>query len=81
MIKQVYSNYQQNKDLISVGAYNPGSNPELDLAVRLNPVMKAYLAQDLNQSLSLKESMEGLTMILNEALGRRAEPQGAPEAQ
>ena len=43
--------------------------------------MKAYLAQDLNQSLSLKESMEGLNMILNEALGRRAEQQGAPEAQ
>ena len=79
--KYLYSLYQQNKDLISVGAYNPGSNPELDLAVRLNPVMKAYLAQDLNQSLSLQESMEGLSMILNEAIGRRAEPQGAPEAQ
>lgn len=79
--KYLYSLYQQNKDLISVGAYNPGSNPELDLAVRLNPVMKAYLAQDLNQSLNLQESMEGLSMILNEAIGRRAEPQGAPEAQ
>jgi len=71
--KYLYSIYQQNKDLISVGAYNPGSNPELDLAVRLNPVMKAYLAQDLNQAISLQESLEGLNMILNEAIGRKPE--------
>ena len=78
--KYLYSLYQQNKDLISVGAYNPGSNPELDLAVRLNPVMKAYLAQDLNQAISINESMEGLNMILNEALGRRQEPQGQADS-
>ncbi len=78
--KYLYSLYQQNKDLISVGAYNPGSNPELDLAVRLNPVMKAYLAQDIDQAITLEESMEGLSMILNEALGRTAQPQGATVA-
>ncbi|GAA6134814.1 flagellar protein export ATPase FliI [Oceaniserpentilla sp. 4NH20-0058] len=71
--KYLYSLYQQNKDLLSVGAYNPGSNPELDMAVRLNPVMKAYLAQDLDQSISLQESLDGLNMILNEALGRKPE--------
>ncbi|NVK39513.1 MAG: flagellar protein export ATPase FliI [Gammaproteobacteria bacterium] len=70
--KYIYSLYQQNKDLISVGAYNPGSNAELDLAVRLNPVMKAYLAQDLDQPISLQESLDGLNLILNESLGRRA---------
>jgi len=73
--KYLYSLYEQNKDLISVGAYNPGSNPELDLAVRLHPVMKAYLAQDLDQSISLEESLEGLNLILNEAIGRQAEAQ------
>lgn len=78
--KYLYSLYQQNKDLISVGAYNQGSNPELDLAVRLNPVMKAYLAQDIDQAISLNESMDGLSMILNEAFGRTAPANGTAEA-
>jgi flagellum-specific ATP synthase len=64
--KHLYSVYQQNKDLISVGAYTPGANAELDLAVRLFPIMKAFLGQDLNESITLKESTDGLQMIINE---------------
>lgn len=66
--KHLYSVYQQNRDLISVGAYTPGSNAELDLAVRLFPIMKAFLGQDLTESISLKESQEGLKLIINETL-------------
>jgi len=62
--KHLYSLYRQNTDLISVGAYSPGNNPELDMAVRLNPIMKTYLAQGLDESMSLEESMEGLSLIL-----------------
>ncbi len=67
--KHLYSLYQQNRDLLSVGAYSQGANPELDLAVRLFPVMKAYLGQGLDEAITLKESHEGLNMIINEAKG------------
>jgi flagellum-specific ATP synthase len=67
--KYLYSLYQENKDLISVGAYSAGSNPELDLAVRLQPVMKSFLAQGLDESHSLEDSENGLNMIINEAMG------------
>lgn len=66
--KHLYSIYQQNRDLISVGAYAPGGNPELDSAVRLFPIMKAYLGQDLNECIKLGESQEGLQLILDETL-------------
>ncbi|MEY8262763.1 MAG: flagellum-specific ATP synthase FliI, partial [Bermanella sp.] len=72
--KHLYSVYQQNKDLIGVGAYTPGANRELDVAVRLQPVMKAFLGQGLDESLSLQDSNEGLQLILNEA---QAAPPGA----
>jgi flagellum-specific ATP synthase len=61
--------YQENKDLISVGAYSAGSNPELDLAVRLQPIMKSFLAQGLDESHSLEDSLKGLNLIINEAMG------------
>lgn len=66
--KHLYSIYQQNRDLINVGAYAPGGNPELDSAVRLFPIMKAYLGQDLNERISMDESQEGLQLILDETL-------------
>jgi flagellum-specific ATP synthase len=73
--KYLYSLYQENKDLISVGAYSAGSNPELDLAVRLQPVMKSFLAQGLDESHSLEDSENGLNMIINEAMGMSRQTQ------
>ncbi|GMG92204.1 flagellar protein export ATPase FliI [Cupriavidus metallidurans] len=47
--KQLMSRYQRNRDLISVGAYVPGSDPELDLAIRMYPRMEAFLQQDIHE--------------------------------
>jgi len=84
LFKQLYSLYEQNRDLISVGAYSPGSNPQLDLAVRLNPIMKAYLGQGLDESINMQESREGLAMILsqlNPQQGAQQNPQGQTAQQ
>ena len=32
--KQIMSLYNENQDLISIGAYKSGTNPELDYAIR-----------------------------------------------
>lgn len=47
--KQLMSRYQRNRDLISVGAYVPGNDPELDLAIRFHPRMEAFLQQDIHE--------------------------------
>jgi len=41
--------YQQNMDLIQVGAYERGSNPTLDEAIRLRESMEQYLRQDMHE--------------------------------
>ena len=51
-VKQVYSLFQQNKDLISIGAYTQGSDPRIDNAIRLQPAMNAFLRQNMKESLS-----------------------------
>ena len=45
--RRLWSLYQQNIDLIQVGAYQAGSNPEIDQAIVLREAMENFLRQDL----------------------------------
>jgi len=47
--KSLYSRYQRSRDLITVGAYSPGSDPALDQAVSMYPRLERFLQQDMNQ--------------------------------
>jgi len=46
--RRLWSLYQQNIDLIQVGAYQPGSNPEIDQAIVLREAMENFLRQDMH---------------------------------
>ena len=52
--------YQQNRDLITVGAYAAGSDPRVDAAIRYWPGMIEYLRQDLSESVGFDASVAGL---------------------
>jgi len=65
--RQIYSVYQQNKDLISVGAYAEGSNPQIDIAIRLHTSQQAFLKQDRNEAVSWENSFAQLAGILQHA--------------
>ncbi|MBK4716725.1 MULTISPECIES: flagellar protein export ATPase FliI [Tenebrionibacter/Tenebrionicola group] len=58
--KQLLSSYQRNRDLISVGAYAAGSDPQLDRAIKLYPQLEAWLQQDIYERSGYEESREGL---------------------
>ena len=47
--RRMWSLYQQNQDLIQVGAYEAGSNPTLDEAIRLREEMDSFLRQDMHE--------------------------------
>jgi flagellum-specific ATP synthase len=55
-MRRLWSLYQQNAELIQVGAYQPGTNPELDLAIRLHERLKAFLQQDMNERVDLQHT-------------------------
>ncbi len=46
-LKSLYSRYQRSRDLINVGAYVAGSDPQLDQAIALMPRMEAFLCQNM----------------------------------
>jgi len=64
--KQVYSRYQQARDLISVGAYVKGSDPETDFAIAHIANMRQFLQQGLNERTALKDSVEQLMSVVPE---------------
>jgi flagellum-specific ATP synthase len=64
-LRRLWSLYQQNLDLIQVGAYELGSNPELDLAIRLRNDMEAFLRQDMNTCVSAGETRELLRQLMS----------------
>ena len=62
-LKQLYSRYQRGRDLISVGAYSPGSDQLLDEAVSLFPRIEAFLQQDIVERTSSTESFDQLAAL------------------
>ena len=62
-IRQVYSNYKQNQDLISIGAYAKGSDPRIDLAIHAEPAINALLQQEMKQVIPYDESLEGMAAL------------------
>lgn len=49
--RRLWSLYQQNVDLIQVGAYQLGSNVEIDQAILLRQAMENFLRQDMHTGL------------------------------
>ncbi len=62
-IRQVYSTYKQNQDLIAIGAYARGSDPRIDLAIRAEPAINAFLQQGMKQTLSFDECHEAMQAL------------------
>lgn len=62
--KRIYSTYQQNRDLISVGAYVKGSNPQIDEAIRLYPVLTHFLQQGIDEPVDFAQSMQELSTVV-----------------
>ncbi len=46
-IRSVLATYRDAEDLVNIGAYVQGSNPDIDRAIRLMPKVRSFLQQDL----------------------------------
>ena len=67
--KQLWSRYQQSRDLLSVGAYVPGGDPETDQAIMRQPAMAKYLRQGLDESVSMDHCAGQLSALFASAPG------------
>jgi flagellum-specific ATP synthase len=63
-VRRLYSTYRQNLDLISVGAYQAGSDARIDKAIEKNPAILEFLKQDMNEAVDVERSLKELEGLL-----------------
>lgn len=63
--RQSYTLVESNRDLVNVGAYRPGSNPELDRAMQRHPRLTTFLRQGMYEQVALIDSVSQLGECLN----------------
>lgn len=64
--KRMVSRYQRNRDLIAVGAYTAGNDPEIDQAIERYPWLEGYLQQGINVQVDYPAAVAALEGVLSQ---------------
>jgi flagellum-specific ATP synthase len=64
-LRRLWAVYEQNADLVQVGAYEAGTNPELDDAIRLRAQMVTFLQQDMHLGEDYQVTRNQLKQLLS----------------
>jgi flagellum-specific ATP synthase len=67
--RQMYSAYRQRHDLIAVGAYQKGSDPQVDQAIAMWPRLVRFLQQEVDEPVELRAAQDALGLIAAEIGG------------
>ena len=65
-IKEILVNYREAEDLINVGAYQEGSNSEIDYAIRYVADINGFLRQDIDENTPFQKTFEQMVGLLAE---------------
>ncbi len=65
-LKNVLATYNEAEDLINIGAYRPGSNPDIDYAISKIQSVNEFLRQDIYDKFTFEETIEMLSAIFAE---------------
>lgn len=62
--RRLWTLYQQNHDLIQVGAYDAGTNPDLDAAIAMHQQMVDFLRQDMHDGVEYEMCRATLSHVM-----------------
>ncbi len=65
-LKNIMATYNEAEDLINIGAYKRGSNPNIDRAINKIDEVNQYLLQDTDAKFTFEESVEQLEAMFQE---------------
>ncbi|MEW6237692.1 MAG: FliI/YscN family ATPase [Candidatus Omnitrophota bacterium] len=76
-LMEITSIYRDAEDLINIGAYQRGSNPEIDLAMEMLPTIDAFLKQGIQENVPYAQSVKQLLAIARQCAPRKPAPAAA----
>jgi FliI/YscN family ATPase len=69
--------FEKVRDLVNIGAYVKGSDPEVDTALLVMPVLDNFLQQDLKDATTFDATLQSLTEIRQVSVDRERPMNGA----
>lgn len=66
LLRRLMAAYARSEDLVRIGAYKQGSDPQLDRALRSRPLLRDFLAQDTQEETCFDESLGRLAKLAGE---------------
>ena len=68
VIRKYLAIYEENEELIRLGAYKKGSDPEVDIAIDLRKKIESLLRQDRSEFTPFEDAVKVLINIAGQAL-------------
>lgn len=66
LVRRLSAVHSRSEDLLRIGAYKPGSDPELDRALRARNLMRPFMTQDSSERSSFSDSRTRLAQLAAE---------------
>ncbi len=66
-LKSTMATYRDAEDLINIGAYKPGSNPDIDYSITMNGPINAFLCQETDEKLDYDSALAQLAQMFGDA--------------
>ena len=66
LVRKLMAVYARSEDLVRIGAYKPGADPDLDRALRARGAIRAFLTQGSEEQVRFPECVMGMTALAAE---------------
>ncbi len=66
LLRRLMAVYSRSEDLVRIGAYKPGSDLDLDRALRAREAMRAFMTQDAHERMHFADSVHRLAALTAE---------------
>jgi flagellum-specific ATP synthase len=66
LLRKLMAVYARSEDLVRIGAYKPGSDPDLDRALRARGAMRSFVTQGAHEQVRLADSVRLLAKLAEE---------------
>ncbi len=66
LLRKLVAVYARSEDLVRIGAYKPGSDPDLDRALRARGAMRAFMTQDSREHVRFADCVSRLAALAAE---------------